>query len=643
MNGMRPISVKNDHVPHTLMERVGMYIKFVRFGLMLFLLCLCCFCQKVDTKDMLVKINGETITRQNEEAFLEASHMFPSSMGEFFPGSHPDMTFLIDVEVLFDKAKSMTEADKEKSSDDWKWKKTYFPAQLYLKQILSQNLGFTEKEIEAYYKAHQASYKRIVKVGTDPKDTTVKKKIPQHDSTYYAPLAEVRSGIVDTLFLVKYPVPDSLLRKPKDTSKVDTAMIKSRWSADHPAPDSLLRKPKDGSKVDTAKVKARWSAGHPMPDSLLRKVKDTTKIDTAMVKSRWVYNIHRTTPDFFMKAFYKERFKTKFPDSMNVWYGEKKVVTPADMNVITSWIPQEQRGYYNNPSGTRELAQWLLKWKLFSEKARQQGFEDKDDIKAAMDWAWKLTVVSNYVNKDLIPNAKSTASVDTEMCIFSYWDEHGNPSVRPDSTSLKNVINQYIQKAAFNKVEAGIYDLRKKTSITYLSKDWKDDEGQENPAALIAKADSLRDTGNTQGAETNYRTLISAFPFTPEGMRAYPELAKILTEKQLYSEAIKNYRDYLILSNDKSKRCNTFFMIGFINDEYLNKSDLAQINYRWVLKNTPECELADDAEFMSLHLGESMSSVEELRAEALRQGKKVDTSSLQEPSVPEAKMKAKGK
>jgi len=84
-------------------------------------------------------------------------------------------------------------------------------------------------------------------------------------------------------------------------------------------------------------------------------------------------------------------------------------------------------------------------------------------------------------------------------------------------------------------------------------------------------------------------------------------------------------------------------MIGFINDEYLNKSDLAQINYRWVLKNTPECELADDAEFMSLHLGESMSSVEELRAEALRQGKKVDTSSLQEPSVPEAKMKAKGK
>jgi hypothetical protein len=591
MNGMETVLVKDNCVRHTLKERVGMHIKFVRFGLMLFLLCLCCFCQKGDSKDMLVRINGQTISRQNNEAFSEASHMFPSSMGEFLPGSHPDMTFLIDVEVLFEKVKSMPAADKEKSSEDWKWRKMYFPAQLFLKRILDQNLGATEKEIGAYYKAHQASYKKVVKVGTDPKDTTVKVKIPQHDSTYYAPLVEVKSQIVDSLFLVKYPVPDSLLRKPKDTSKV----------------------------------------------------KDTTKVDTAMVKSRWVYGVRRTLPDFFMKAMYKERFKAKFPDSMNVWYGEKKVITPADLKVITSWIPEDQRGYYSNPSGTRELAQWLLKWKLFSEKARQQGFEDQEDIKAVEDWAWKLTVVLNYVNKELVPGAKAAVSIDTEMCVFAYWDEHGNPSVRPDSSALKSVIGQYIQRAAFNKIEGQIYDLRKRASITFLSNDWKDDEGQQNPLALIAKADSLRDTGNTQGAENDYRILVSTFSFTPEGMRAYPELAKILTEKQMYSEAVKNYRDYLILSNDKSKRCNTFFMIGFINDEYLNKSDVAQVNYRWVLKNTPECELADDAEFMSLHLGESMSSVEELRAEALRQGKKVDTSALQEPAVPETKMKAKGK
>jgi tetratricopeptide (TPR) repeat protein len=143
-------------------------------------------------------------------------------------------------------------------------------------------------------------------------------------------------------------------------------------------------------------------------------------------------------------------------------------------------------------------------------------------------------------------------------------------------------------------------------------------------------ADSLRDTGNTNEAEMIYEMLSKQFLFTSEGMRSLIEVAKILTERQQYTMAIKNYRDYLVLSKDISKRCNTFFMIGFIYDEYLNKPEDARVNYRWVLKNTPDCELTDDAEFMSLHLGEAMNSVEELRAEAMRQGKKVDTSSIPE-------------
>ena len=43
-----------------------------------------------------------------------------------------------------------------------------------------------------------------------------------------------------------------------------------------------------------------------------------------------------------------------------------------------------------------------------------------------------------------------------------------------------------------------------------------------------------------------------------------------------------------------------------------------------MLKNTPDCELADDAEFMMLHLSEPAPGVEELRNEAMRQGRKVD-------------------
>ena len=63
-------------------------------------------------------------------------------------------------------------------------------------------------------------------------------------------------------------------------------------------------------------------------------------------------------------------------------------------------------------------------------------------------------------------------------------------------------------------------------------------------------------------------------------------------------------------------------MIGFVYSEYLSKPELAEANYKWILKNTPECELADDAEFMCLHLAEPMIGVDELQAEAKRQGRK---------------------
>jgi outer membrane protein assembly factor BamD (BamD/ComL family) len=175
--------------------------------------------------------------------------------------------------------------------------------------------------------------------------------------------------------------------------------------------------------------------------------------------------------------------------------------------------------------------------------------------------------------------------------------------------------------------------------VTVLQSDFVDDMAG-NPAQLIAHADSLRDTGNTSESQRIYEALSRGFLFTPEGMRSLIELAKIMTEQQQYTQAIKNYRDYLVLSHDVSKRCNTFFMIGFIYDEYLNRSEDARVNYRWVLKNTPDCELTDDAEFMSLHLGEAMNSVEELRAEAMRQGKKVDTSSIPEQSTDTALKKA---
>jgi tetratricopeptide (TPR) repeat protein len=565
-------SMHDNKPKYTLRERIAMHIRLVRFGLLLLMCCLYCFCQKDEkSKEILIKIGGAPVSRLDYEMFQQTKNMYPTPVGDFFKGPQSDMTTLVNVELLYNKAKSGPAASQQKSSSDWKWKEKYFPAQLYLQQVLVANFGFSDKEIEAYYDAHRETFKSAAKPDTAAKDSSGK-KLQAKEVVTYEPLAQVKQKIIFAMFLAKYPVPDSLLRKnPKDTANVDTAKAKNGWFS----------------------------------------------------------SVQRSPQDFFMKMFYKERFKENFPDSIGNWYGEKKVITPEDMKVIMSWLPEGQSKYYTNPQGTRQLAEWLLRWKLFSEKAKETGFSGSEQIKEVLEWAWKLNVVANYVENDLMPAAKASAPIDTSMCTYAYWDEKDNPSAPPDSSGLASVINQYSQRAARMKIDAQLYNMRKEKGIEVVAKEFNDDLSG-NPAALSAHADSLRDTGNTQEAQNCYWKLLTTFSFTPEGMRAYTEDAKILTEKQMYSQAIKYYRDYLVLSDDKSKRCNTFFMIGFIYDEYQNKSDLAEINYRWVLKNTPECELAEDAEFMDLHLGEPMSSVEELRAEALRQGKKVDTTSIPE-------------
>jgi hypothetical protein len=563
-------------------ERIFMHIGIVRCGISVLMLCLCSFCQKGNvSKDSLLKMNGKTITKHTFESFDETRSMYPALRGDFFSRPLSDMTYFITINAIYENVRSQSFASKLKSSDDWKWKQQYYPAQLYLKNIINTNLGFSDKEIDDYYKANRQKYSRIIPADTTKKDTLQKGRpvVAKKDSIVYLPLQEVKNKIVETLFLKQNPIPDSVYRKdPKDTSR----------------------------------------------------------IDSNAVKSDWIYAIRRTGGDFFLKALYQEKFPKKTIDSLNEWYGEKKFITPNDMKIIISWLPEDQRGYYSAQGNVKDMAKWLLRWKLYSEKAAKTGYSSLDEVKAVLDWALKIDIAYAYVNQEMVPAAKKSAVVDTAMCLFAYWDDHGNALAKPDSFGIWNVIDQYKQKQANMEVDSRVQEMRKKLNVTLLQSDFKDDAGG-NPVTLIMHADSLRDTGNTNEAESIYELLAKQFLFTPEGMRSLIEVAKIKTERQQYSMAIQNYRDYLVLSKDKSKRCNTFFMIGFIFDEYLNKPEDARINYRWVLKNTPDCELTDDAEFMSLHLGEAMNSVEELRAEALRQGKKVDTSAI--PETPSDTMK----
>jgi len=344
----------------------------------------------------------------------------------------------------------------------------------------------------------------------------------------------------------------------------------------------------------------------------------------SQIDEAWVNSVRKNPPLFFMKKFYKEDFGKNYPDSINEIFGDGKLITQKDLDVILNWVPEERRESFSEGSGKKELVDWLLKWKLFAARAEKIGYLKKNQVfKDGLEWAQKIELANAYINKELLPKISTVKAPDTSMILFAFNDDLGSVNLNPDTNEIKNRVWSYNQQMKTYKLDSMIYDLRKKASIKYLQNDLKDDKVIE-PSKLIAKADSLRDSSKSDLAEQEYKKVVDNFGFTPEGKRATIELAKLLTERQAYYQAVGHYRNYLLYGDDKSKFCNVFFMIGFIYDEYLDKPDLAELNYKYILKNLKECDLTDDAEFMMLHLGEPMSSIEELQAEALRQGRKID-------------------
>jgi tetratricopeptide (TPR) repeat protein len=510
-------------------------------------------CSQKDTGEGIVKIGKTVISKAQMEAFNKITGMYPVDPGKYFPGLRSRITHLVETEVLYRNRDVARLRDSLEKTADWEWKLRYFPAQMYLLDFLSPNLGIPDEEISAYYDATKDSLFKV----------TVKGDSTKPDSTYYRDIADAKNEIVTTIFAAR--------------NKPDSAFL------------------------------ARFDSLPPQKE----------------LDQQWVGYIRQKLPNYFMTHLYKELTGTPYPDSLADIFGEGKFITQRDLDVIISWIPESRRGLYASDDHKRELVEWLVKWKVFSAISEKSGHNKTPEFKLAMDWARKLNAVYCYANTVLEPQLEKSISIDSSMLLYSLYDDNGYSPVDYSSSSFTNKVESTTKDLITMKLDSVIIGDRKKLSVTFLQNDWKDTR-DDDPVELLKKADALRDSGKTNEARDGYLNLSNEFEFTPEGQTALVELAKLQTEQQLYSQAISNYRKFLLLSNDTGKRCNTFFMIGFIYDEYLDHPLHAEYNYKWVLQNTPECELADDAEFMMLHLDEPMSSVEELRDEALRQGRNVE-------------------
>ncbi len=539
-------------------------------------------CQQNAGEEALVRLGRHVFTKEDYGYFSSTSRYFPLKNPQVFPGHRKTVTTMLETELLYDDAPRSFKNAAARKATDWQWRKRYYHGQLYIMNILVKNLGFTDKQISQYYDAHREdSFKTTIQVAVEQQgdstaagdsariDSVAAKQSHTRDSVVYRPLSEVRDRIVKHLFVEKFP------------------------------PDS----------------------GY-----IHRFFGDDTISDSSVVYEQWYQYMSRyirtRDQDFFLARYYKDMHGHELPDTVDKWLGEGKPVEPADIDVLMSWLPERDRGRYDSERGRKELARWALRYKTYATMAEKTGFTETEDVTENIEWAWKLHVVNEYVDQQLLPKLREGITVDTALVTFSYWDNRNRVLIPPDSGGLAREIQTQKNRLVALRLDSAIYDLRRDRGVEFLQSDYRDSK-EFPPEVLLHRADSLRDSGSTSEAEKVYRDLTTSYAFTDEGAEAFSELAKLLTEKQRYGDAIRNYRMHLYHTDDSAQMCNTYFMIGFIYDEYQNKAELAEVNYKWVLKNTPECELTDDAEFMMLHLDEPMIRIEDLRAEAIRQGREV--------------------
>lgn len=523
-------------------------------------------CQK-NVEDPMVSVGKNLLGQKSFEAFEKVADIYPATPLSHFPGKRKRVTYMVECEAIHQECMSKSLKNEITGSLDWEWKKKYYTSSLFFD--LFENLGFTEKQLKEYYNTNKELFRKDIKTEDDK------------DSSFIPSFDVAKRQVANQLF---------------------------------------------GEKT---KPDSQFIAG------IGEKAKDSTAL-----KNHWVNYVRKNPPDnYFLPHLYKEKFGKPLSDSTDQFFGEGKIITAQDLEVINSWLSDRPNRQHMNK---KELLRWLLKWELFSEQAVKMNLTERPLYDQMMDWALKIEYAKEYLSQKVIPQLPRKGSNDTALAKLSYFDRIGRVA-ELDSSEMESQLKRIEDFRINVNLDSILHTIRESAGIEFSHSDYNDNRSTDYKA-LMAQADSLKEASSDPDlepqkaselldkAEKNYRTLTDNFAFTAEGEKAFGEAAKILIDKynskpnaqkfMLYS-AIEFYRRGLFLDSDGENSCNSLFMIGFTFDEHLNNYELAEENYKLILKDNPDCKLASDAEFMMLHLNEPMTSIEEIQSQTMRQGKKV--------------------
>ena len=130
--------------------------------------------------------------------------------------------------------------------------------------------------------------------------------------------------------------------------------------------------------------------------------------------------------------------------------------------------------------------------------------------------------------------------------------------------------------------------------------------GQEKSADLLFREgeNAAHDIATYPVAEVKLSEFLARFPDDSRADVALQALARVLMNRQKYTEAIARY-ETLIARFPESRYCaQARFMIGYIYEQ-LGDRDRARLAYQKVLNAYPTSDLVDDAKISIQNLGKA--------------------------------------
>ena len=94
------------------------------------------------------------------------------------------------------------------------------------------------------------------------------------------------------------------------------------------------------------------------------------------------------------------------PETVVITVGDLKL-TAAEVEKIVASMPSQNRQYFASPGGRAQLAEFLVKTKLFVREAEKRHVEDRDDVKRSLA-LFRESLLSREVEKELVNEIKVT-------------------------------------------------------------------------------------------------------------------------------------------------------------------------------------------------------------------------------------------